>query len=51
MKTQGKPPKTLVCKECGLTVIPKFHNYLENNKDGTILCEGCFKKLKKEGKL
>jgi len=51
--TQKKPqkiPVNPVCKECGFP-ITKFQKYLMNDKDGTVLCIECFKKLQKEGKI
>jgi formylmethanofuran dehydrogenase subunit E len=38
------------CQECGFPII-RHQKYLKNDKDGTILCFSCFKKLKKEGKI
>jgi len=40
--------ETLVCQECG-KVIEIFEKFAKNNKDGTVLCFKCFKKLQDEG--
>lgn len=48
MEGFGKMEEVLVCAECGKT-IEYFAKYAKNDKDGTILCEECFKKLIKKG--
>jgi len=48
MKKQ-KIPSNPVCKECGFPIV-KYQNFFMHN-DGTVLCEKCFKKLEKEGKI
>lgn len=45
-----KIPSNPVCKECGFP-IARYQKYLIRDKDGTILCEGCFKELKKIGMI
>jgi len=40
-------PKIPVCNECGKE-IALFSKYAKH-ENGTILCEKCFKKLKKKG--
>ena len=50
VKKMGKIPTEPVCKECGFP-IARYQKYLVHDKDGTVLCERCFKKLKKEGKI
>ena len=42
-----KIPSNPVCVECGFP-IAKFQKYLLH-KNGTVLCEKCYTKLKKEG--
>lgn len=49
---QQKPqkiPDNPVCKECGFPIA--IHQKYLLHENGTVLCEKCFKKLKKEGKI
>lgn len=48
-QTQQKIPDNPICKECGFPIAVR--QKLMMHEDGTILCLGCFKKLKKEGKI
>jgi formylmethanofuran dehydrogenase subunit E len=45
-----KIPTNPICSECKFPIVI-HQKYLLNDKDGTVLCEECFKKLRKEGKI
>ena len=42
-------PTNPVCSECGFIIV--VHQKYLLHDDGTVLCEKCFKKLEKEGRL
>lgn len=48
-KKKQKIPLNPICKECKFP-IARFQKYLLHD-NGTVLCERCFKKLEKEGKI
>jgi len=48
-KKPQRIPVNPICEECKVPIV-RFQKYLLHD-NGTVLCEKCFNKLKKEGKV